>query len=139
MKHLKLFEEFGRYTKYLEQIKNAKVGDVLPEEVIYMYVEYLNDYSPIHTHEDSFIDGDLGDRIEQYSNYKLEKVPIDRLDLSEWELYDDTIEEYTEEYEETKEYPPIVLDSDYGIIDGIHRANAICDAGESEILAFVGF
>ena len=138
MKYLKLYESYAKYKKVIKQVEEAQVGDILPEDVIYMYVEFLNDASSIHTHEESFIDGDLGDRIEEHSKYVLENVSIENIDIDEFQIWEDAIEEYVEEYEETKKYPPIVLDSNYRIIDGNHRVNAFEFLGEKEILAFVG-
>lgn len=135
---IKKFENYDRYSECLNIIKNSKEGDILSNDVIYNYVEYLNDKSNIHSYEDSFIEGDLGKRLDKYEYYKLVRIPIDYLDLDEWERYDDEIDEYQELYKETNYYPPIVISHKYSIIDGLHRANAIANSGENTILAFVG-
>jgi len=61
MKHLKIFESFLPRAQHFKNIcwYNAKIGDVLPEEDIYQYIQSIHD-----DYEGSFIDGDLGDRIE---------------------------------------------------------------------------
>lgn len=138
MKHLKLFESYNRYEKTLNEINNAKVGDILDESTIYTYVEYLNNKSNIHDYEESFIDGDLGDRIEEYSKYKLMNIQLSKIDLDDFYLDDDEMLHYVELYKKYKTYPPIVLDSKYDIIDGNHRANALKHIGKDKILAFVG-
>jgi len=138
MKFIKLYESFNRYEKVLKDVEQCKINDTLPESIIYQYVEYLNDKSCLWTHEECFIDGDLGDRIEKYNTYVLKEVPIDLIDLEEFTLQDDISEEYAKEYEKTGKYPPIVLTDDYQIIDGNHRVNALYSLGIDEILAFVG-
>jgi len=125
-----------RYKKHLDKINNAKVGDILENEDIYLFIEYL--VIQADKFEDCFVEGDLGDRLEKYDNYKLEEISIDRLNLNEWYLDKDYVEEYKEKYLNNKDYPPIVVDSDYGIIDGLHRVNALKESGLKKVLAFVG-
>lgn len=83
-------------------------------------------------------EGDLGDRIEEYSEYVLKEIDIKEIDIEEFILDEDLIEEYEEKYSKSKKYPPIVLDSDYRIIDGSHRFNVLYNLGITKILAFVG-
>jgi len=125
-----------RYKPHLDKINNAKIGDILDNEDIYLFVEYL--VIQADKFEDCFVDGDLGDRLEEYEKYKLKEIPIDKLNLNEWDLDDDYVEEYKNKYLENKDYPPIVVDRDYGIIDGLHRANALKKSGLEKIMAFVG-
>jgi hypothetical protein len=125
-----------RYKKHLDVVMNAKVGDVLSNEDIYQYIEYLTIQAD--KFEYSFVDGDLAERIEEYSNYILKELLLDALDLTEWEVDRDIANEYRLQYLKGKEYPPIVVDSEYSIIDGIHRANGLKRAGLTKILAFVG-
>ena len=89
-------------------------------------------------YEYSFVDGDLAERIEEYSKYVLKKLLLDALDLTEWELDKDVANEYRLQYLKGKEYPPIIVDSEYSIIDGTHRANGLKRVGLTKILAFVG-
>jgi hypothetical protein len=149
MKHLKTFEGFNydksRYVGILDKINNAKVGDILPEDIIYQYVEYLVvSGSLTQEYGSSFVDGDLGERIEKYIKYKLMELPIDEIDLDEFELDEEVAEEYAEKFEKTKYYPPLVVGAKspkfgtYRIIDGNHRGNGLKRAGEKTVLAFVG-
>ena len=151
MKRLKLFEEYNnyqsdyhksRYEEYVNKVKNAKLGDIFEESDIYMYVEYLVTHgSQSQDYDDSFVDGDLGERIEQYESYRYELVPIDDINLDEFTLYEDVAEEYAERYKKTKTYPPLVLepkDRYYRIIDGNHRGNGLKLAGVDKVYAFVG-
>lgn len=125
-----------RYKPHLNKINNAKIGDILDNEDIYLFVEYL--VIQADKFEDCFVYGDLGDRLEEYEKYKLKEIPIDKLNLNEWDLDEDYVEEYKNKYLENKDYPPIVVDSDYGIIDGLHRANALKKLGLEKIMAFIG-
>jgi hypothetical protein len=125
-----------RYKKHIDEVMNAKVGDVLDNDDIYQYVEYLTIQAG--KYEYSFVDGDLAERIEEYSKYVLKELLLDALYLNEWDLDKVDVEEYRLKYLKGKEYPPIVVDADYSIIDGIHRANGLKRAGLTKILAFVG-
>jgi len=142
MKHLKIFESFLPRVSHYKNIcwYNAKVGDILPESDIYGYIEQL------HRTEDDFIEGDLPERIEQFSKYKLMMVPIEKINIDEWELDEDYLEDYQNQFEETRNYPPIVLDGDtsysfdnkFTIIDGNHRVNALDRLGVKLVKAWVG-
>ena len=146
MNHIKKFESFNisynkkshkdRYEEFIEQIKNSNIGDILSNETIYMFVQYLTILSD--KYEDSFVDGDLGERLDEYDNYILKEIDIDDLNLDEWNLDYDLVDHYQELYHENKTYPPIVIDDNFSIIDGTHRANAIKNIGFDKILAFVG-
>lgn len=109
-----------------------KTGTTLREAVIYQYIQ------KIHRDYDDFIDGDLGERIEEHSYYKLTLIPISKIDLDEWEVDESLSEEFLEKLTSAKKYPPITVSNDYSIIDGIHRANAVSQSGEEYILAWVG-
>lgn len=90
-----------------------------------------------HTYDD-FIEGDLGDRIEEYNKYKVLKVDIKDIDIDEFTLDYDLIEDYKETLLSNDKYPPDVLNSDYDIIDGSHRLNALDELGYTKVIAFVG-
>ena len=151
MKYLKKFENFeykfrnliqkDRYKPILEKINNAKVGDILSNDIIYQFVEYLTDIC--WKYDECFVDGNLGERLDKYQNYKLDYINLDDINLDEWELDDDIVEDYKIIYKNTTHYPPIVVETGeysylYSIIDGNHRANALKKAGETKILAFIG-
>lgn len=132
IKNFKTFESSDSYATVI----NSKVGDILPESLIYQYVQKL------HLNEEDFWDGDLGDRIENYTSYKLMEVDINKIDISDFEIDDDKVDEYSNSYKELNVCPPIVLESEYygryTIIDGTHRANALHNNGIDKILAWVG-
>lgn len=130
---------------------NAKIGQVLDESDIYNYVEQL------HRNEEDFTDGDIGQRIGQFSKYKLTEIPIDKINIDEYDLDIDYMKDYKKMFKETNNYPPIVLDDDtsgglttlvngkwvtlnnYTIIDGNHRVNSLHRAGLKTVKAWVGF
>jgi hypothetical protein len=130
MKYLKLFEEH-RYTDILSKVKNSNIGDIIEESIIYQYIEYLHD-------DDDFEDGNLPERIEHYPKYKLENVEISNIDLDDFYLDEGKMDEYINLYEDSKYYPPIVLDHEYRIIDGNHRVNSQMNIGKTHIKAFIG-
>jgi hypothetical protein len=117
---------------------NISVGDIYSESDIYPYIQKL------HRNEDDFYDGDISDRIENFSKYQVAEIPINSINMDEYSLDDDYVEEYMGKYKEMGgKYPPIVLgyyDSRWGydIIDGTHRANALRDLGVKSIICFVG-
>lgn len=139
LKHLKLFESFLPKNKHILNIcwYNAKIGDVLPESDIYQYVQEIHD-----DYETSFIDGDLGSRIEKFDSYRLMMIPISDIDIDEFSLDTTKMKEYMKTYSQSNDYPPIVLNYDtkwgYTIIDGTHRANALYNLKIDKIKAWVG-
>ena len=103
-----------------------------PNEKVYQMVQKL------HRNYDDFIDGDLGDRLDNYDNYELKDINISDLDLEEWDVQEDLVDNIVDEMKKNKEYPPIVVGDDMSIIDGIHRANALNKLGFNKIRAYVG-
>lgn len=138
MRHLKTYKIFEANEKLKSRADlnkcwyNAKIGDKISEEYIYNYVQYLHD-----DYEGAFIDGDLGDRIEEFEIYKLTELSISQIDLDEFYINEDSVLEYKSIIEETGDYPPIVVDEDYRIIDGAHRAVAVSEL-QDKIKAWVG-
>ena len=134
MKYLKLFESFSRKQHFLNLCwQNSNIGDILYEEDVYQYVQSIHD-----DYESSFVDGDLGDRIEEFEQYELQLVPIDKINIDEFSLDTSKMREYIEEYKKSNDYPPIVLNDEYVIIDGTHRVNALERLGLKEVKAWVG-
>lgn len=141
IKSFKLFEsksESGKYkywkertNRVMNKIYSAKIGDFLSEDDIYPYVEILHG-------NDDFIDGNLGERIEEYDTYKLVEVDIDELNIDEYFLFDELVDTYVDKYKKSREYPPIVIDSSNRLIDGNHRSNALNKLGFKKIKAFKG-
>jgi len=117
---------------FLEKIKTIKINDIVPEDIIYQYIQQ------IHWNDNDWSEGDISDRIEQYKNYILKEVSIDKIDIEEFQTYEDIVKKYADQTKNTGYYPPIVIAHDYQIIDGTHRAQAIEMLGMKTILAFVG-
>ena len=138
MRHIKTYKVFEANERlksraYLEQCwHGAEVGDVVPEEYIYNYVQYLHD-----DYEGAFVDGDLGDRIEEFGKYKLVDLSLSEIDLDEFNIDDVSVSDYKSIIEDTDDYPPIVVDDEYRIIDGAHRAVAVSELRD-KIRAWVG-
>ena len=144
MKDLKQFikttiREFLNEQKITESFtdKNINVGDVYSESDVYPYIQKL------HRNEDDFYDGDIGERIERFPKYVVADIPIKKINMDEYELDDDYVDDYIEMYKKSGTYPPIVLgyyDNNWGydIIDGTHRANALRKLGVKSIISFVG-
>lgn len=92
-----------------------------------------------HTPED-FGEGNLSDRIFWFDEYQLTNLPIDSIDLSEWNVDDDRVNDYVNRISKSKnKIPPIIYDPiSNSIIDGSHRANAYHKLGLAYIPAYVG-
>ena len=64
---------------------------------------------------------------------------ISELDLDEFYIDEDLVEEYKEDYKPNEPYPPIIYDvKKQQIVDGNHRVNALHQIGIKKILGFVG-
>ena len=116
----------------IQPVLNAEVGTILTESSIYVYAQYL------HRNDDDFYEGNLGKRIEKYKFYKLVEIPIDKLNLDEWNVEDDIVDVFVKKYKISKNYPPIIITPKYSIIDGIHRANALKNSDVTTIKAWIG-
>jgi len=128
--------KFENLTLFLEN-KISKdfsfeIGKVYKEDIVYQYVQ------KIHHTIDDFFDGDLSDRIEKYSYYKLIYIDLSELDLDEFYIDETLVEDYVDEYKHNHDYPPIVYDPEGSIIDGIHRTNALRELGIKKVKALVG-
>ena len=100
------------------------IGQIYSESDVYSFVQ------KIHRNEEDFYEGNIGQRIEEYSNYKVLKIPINTICTDEYELDEDYVKDYILKYKELGTYPSIVLgrlntDWGYDIIDGNHRVNAL--------------
>lgn len=111
---------------------NVKIGEIYDESDVYAYTQR------IHHTEDDFYDGDLGERIEEYDKYIVEEVNISDIDIYEFQIDEYLLDNYKEQFNKNNSYPPIVLNSDYSIIDGTHRVNALNELGFEKVIAFVG-
>lgn len=92
----------------------------------------------IHARPEDFEEGDLVHRINKFDTYEQKIIDIDDLDLDEWNVEEEFVEELSKRIEQ-EGYEPIVFDPDESsIIDGIHRANALALIGKTKIKAYVG-
>ena len=116
---------------------DVNIGDIYEESDIYTYVQKLH-----HKRKEDFWEGDLGERIEKYPFYVVKEIPIEQIEMDEFQVDDDDVEEYIELFKKLNSYPPIVLTKKqsgyYYIIDGTHRANALRELGLKSIICFVG-
>jgi glutaredoxin len=120
---------------YINELDLEEIGYKLqPFEV----VEYITTFHDMDVYDDS----DFWERCEKYDEFVLEFVDIDELNLDEWQLDNDKVEDYIELYKSTKKYPIIVIgeqeNGGYTIIDGLHRANTLNELGLKKIKAYVG-
>lgn len=117
--------------------KNINIDEVYSESDVYTYIQKL------HRNEEDFYDGDIVERIEKFPKYIVADIPINKINMDEYQLDDDYVNDYVEMYKQMGTYPPIVLgyyDNSWGydIIDGTHRANALRKLGIKSIISFVG-
>jgi hypothetical protein len=113
---------------------NPKIDETVDAHTIY------SDVQSGHREPDDFIDGDIGDRIYWFDDYKLTSLPLSNLNLDEHYVDEDLVDDYIEHIKDSpKTMPPIVYDPiAKSIIDGIHRANAYANLGYDTIPAYVG-
>jgi hypothetical protein len=113
---------------------NPKIDETVDAHTIY------SDVQSGHREPDDFVEGDIGDRIYWFDDYKLTSIPISNLNLDEHYVDEDLVDDYIEHIKDSpKTMPPIVYDPiAKSIIDGIHRANAYANLGYDTIPAYVG-
>jgi hypothetical protein len=128
----RILREESNYTN-----TNVNIGDIYEESDIYQYIQKLH-----YKRDYDFWEGDLGERIEKFPYYVVKEIPVKDIEMDEYQLDDDDMEEYIEMFKERGSYPPIVLGKKsygyYNIIDGTHRANALRELGFDKIICFVG-
>jgi hypothetical protein len=118
----------------MQELKEDGVVESVDAHTIYSNVQSG------HREPDDFIEGDIGDRIYWFDDYKLSSLPISNLNLDEHYVDEDLVDDYIEHIKYSpKTMPPIVYDPiAKSIIDGIHRANAYAKLGYENIPAYVG-
>jgi len=118
----------------MQELKEDGVVESVDAHTIYSNVQSG------HREPDDFIEGDIGDRIYWFDDYKLSSLPISNLNLDEHYVDEDLVDDYIEHIKYSpKTMPPIVYDPiAKSIIDGIHRANAYAKLGYETIPAYVG-
>ena len=114
------------------------IEHVLNENVVVDSRTVLDMVQDIHGRPEDFDEGDLVHRINKFDTYEKTVMDISDLDLDEWQVDEDFVEELSKRIEK-EGYHPIVYDPDEGsIIDGTHRANALSLIGTTKIKAYVG-
>ena len=118
----------------MQELKEDGVVESVDAHTIYSNVQSG------HREPDDFVEGDIGDRIYWFDDYKLSSLPISNLNLDEHYVDEDLVDDYIEHIKYSpKTMPPIVYDPiAKSIIDGIHRANAYAKLGYETIPAYVG-
>lgn len=91
----------------------------------------------IHPRKDDLEEGDLTDRIYNYDVYEEKNVPLNMIN-DEWEVNDDFVKKLAIKIINGESIEPVILDEDYGVIDGMHRIEAYRKAGKELIPALVG-
>lgn len=132
MRPRKFISTMYEYLNERYSTDNIKIGEVYDEADVYSYTQRIH-----HTYSD-FIDGDIGHRIEKYKKYVIKEVNISDIEIDEFYIDGDLVDEYKEEIKRLNTYPPIILNRDYSIIDGTHRVNALNELGYKTVVAFVG-
>ena len=114
------------------------IEHILNENTVVDSRTVLDMVQDIHGRPEDFDEGDLIHRINKFDTYEKTVMDIDDLNLDEWEVDEDFVEELSKRIEK-EGYYPIVYDPDDGsIIDGTHRANALNLIGKTKIKAYVG-
>ena len=100
----------------------------------------FNQVKDIHREFSDIEEGDLPDRIYWFDEYKKSELPLSKINLDEFYVDEDLVEDYIEYIKDSpKTMPPIVYDPIAGsVIDGMHRANAYARLGYETIPAYVG-
>jgi len=134
-----LLEDVSKWKR--SWVKEDSTRELGSEYQPYEILEYVTSFHD----QDSYDDTDFEERVNQFEKFILKMINIDDLDLDEFQLDDSKVDEYIEDYKsENGEYPAIVVGEDlgngykYGIIDGLHRANAFDKMGITKIRSYVG-
>jgi hypothetical protein len=144
--------------KMLEDITEPVVDTVIEENAVHPLVQAMrelretgiiesvdphtifNQVKEIHREFRDIEEGDLPDRIYWFDEYKTTQLPLSKINLDEYYVDEDLVEDYIEYIKYSpKTMPPIVYDPIAGsVIDGMHRANAYARLGYDTIPAYVG-
>ena len=142
----------------LEDITEPVVDAVIEENTVHPLVQAMrelretgiiesvdphtifNQVKEIHREFRDIEEGDLPDRIYWFDEYKTTQLPLSKINLDEYYVDEDLVEDYIEYIKDSpKTMPPIVYDPIAGaVIDGMHRANAYARLGYDTIPAYVG-
>ena len=93
----------------------------------------------LHGNRQDLTDGDLLHRLDRFDAFVKGSISIADIDLAEFNIGEDKVLAFMEMYRTTGTYPPVVFDAvDRSMIDGSHRANALCRLGLKEVDALIG-
>lgn len=134
------------YNAWVDKIEKVEsVSDKYPLIVDVAFITEL--VMKIHSNERDFEEGDLLDRVYDYSAHDFVLYEVDLKDISYKGYYidDDAVDEYMEKPMDTM--PPIILDTPltennepldlFPLIDGAHRCSALEKLGVSKIKAYI--
>ena len=121
----------------LEVIKKFKPGDIVPECDVYAYCQRVHRGGK----SEDFVDGDLGERIENNEQYHFIEAKLSVVkklfDHHEFDVDEDFVKKLSKDKKE--KLPPIILDMDNGsIIDGTHKLQAAILRKEKTIDILLG-
>jgi len=105
--------------------------------------ELVDDTYEIHRNPNDFYDDEdfsgLQTLIKKYDSYFLKHININDIPKQHTNYSESRVNDYVEMYKKNDNYPPIIYDSEIGlIIDGIHRYEALKRIGVNTIKAYVG-
>ena len=93
----------------------------------------------LHGRTQDFDEGDLMHRLDRFIRFEEMPIALSSIDLNEFSLDEDLVQQFMQEFQRSGSYPPIVFDAvDSSMIDGLHRANALSRMGLCAIDAYVG-
>lgn len=134
------------YNAWVDRIEKVELAsDKYPLVVDVTFIVRL--VTEIHSNERDFEEGDLLERIYDYSDYNFVLYEVDLKDIaySHYYIDDDTVDEYMEKPMDTM--PPIILDTPltednepldlFLLIDGAHRCTTLEKLGISKIKAYI--
>ena len=105
----------------------------------------LNHVQSIHGKSEDWDEGDLSDRIYRYDHYdSLSDIPMNKLNPEEWYIDEDYVDELVDMIKSNGgKYAPVVVGEDppysnYTIIDGGHRINALQKMGYTSVHGYIG-
>ena len=143
---LKVWDYEFDYNTWIDKIEKVEsASDKYPLVVDSTFIARL--VTEIHSNERDFEEGDLLDRVYDYSAHDFVLYEVDLKDISYKGYYidDDTVDEYMEKPMDTM--PPIILDTPltednepldlFLLIDGAHRCTTLEKLGISKIKAYI--
>jgi hypothetical protein len=111
----------------------------MPQRKVVLPHEILKIVSQTHHSPQDLEDGDLSDRIWQFTEYEERSVPVSEMNPYEFEVDQELVEVYMAKIRAGELPGRVVWDTvNNSIIDGIHRVNALAGCGILEIPVLAG-